>query len=54
MNTFVRFSVLAMALAAGTCVSAQNPAADTRVELTLDASEAEQSLLMKNQQRTRR
>ncbi len=39
-----------MALAAGTCVSAQNPAADTRVELTLDASEAEQSLLILHKQ----
>ncbi len=46
MHILVRFSVLAMALAAGTCVSAQNPAADTRVELVLDASEAEQSLLI--------
>jgi len=47
MNTFVHLSVLTLALATGTCVSAQNnSAADTRVELTLDASEAEQSLLI--------
>ncbi len=47
MSTFVRFSVLALVLAAGAWVFAQNKAAaDTRVQLTLDASEAEQSLLI--------
>lgn len=47
MLTFVRLSVLTLALAAGTCVFAQNKAAaGTRVQLTLDASQAEQSLLI--------
>jgi len=47
MHTLVRFSVLALALAAGTYFFAQtNVAVGTRVELTLDSSEAEQALLI--------
>jgi len=54
MHTFVRLSLLALTLAAGTCVVAlNNAAADTRVELTLDSSEAEQVLLILRKEQAR-
>jgi hypothetical protein len=54
MHTFVRLSLLALTLAAGTCVVAlNNAAADTRVELMLDSSEAEQVLLILRKEQAR-
>ena len=46
MRAPVHFFVLALVLTTGLCVCAQNPAAaNPRVQLTLDASEAEQALV---------
>jgi Putative zinc dependent peptidase (DUF5700) len=47
MRVSVHFFALTLMLTAGTCVSAQsNVAAGTRVQLTLDSSEAEQALVI--------
>jgi Putative zinc dependent peptidase (DUF5700) len=54
MRVSVGFFALALMLTAGTCVSAQsNVAADTRVQLTLDASEAEQALVILSKEQAR-
>ncbi len=54
MRAPVHFLVLALILKAGFCVSAQNPtAASARVQLTLDASEAEQALVILQKEKAR-
>ncbi len=54
MRAPVHFLVLAVVLEAGLYVSAQNPrAASLRVQLTLDASEAEQALVILQKEQAR-
>ena len=54
MRTFVHFSVLTLLLTAGAWVYGQSDApAETQVQLTLDASEAEQSLFILHKEQAR-